>query len=59
MTFAQTTAYIVDVTTADKPDLMDALIVVEGILTVGMVAFTVRTMRTVRYTSRHWMQCGR
>ena len=35
MTFAQTTAYIVDVTTADKTGLMDALIVVEGILTVG------------------------
>lgn len=34
MTFAPTTDYIVDVTTADKPELMDALIVVEGILTV-------------------------
>lgn len=34
MTFAPTTNYIVDVTTADKPDLMDALIEVEGILVV-------------------------
>lgn len=34
MTFAQTTAYIVDVTTADKTGLMDALIEVEGILVV-------------------------
>lgn len=34
MDFAPTTNYIVDVTTADKPDLMDALIEVEGILVV-------------------------
>lgn len=34
MTFAPTTYYIVDVTTVDKPDLMDALIEVEGILVV-------------------------
>lgn len=34
MTFAPTTNYIVDVTTADKPDLMDTLIGVEGILVV-------------------------
>ena len=34
MQFAPTTNYIVDVTTADKPDLMDALIEVEGILVV-------------------------
>lgn len=34
LTFAPTTNYIVDVTTADKPDLMDALIEVEGILVV-------------------------
>ena len=35
MAFAPTTNYVVDVTTADKPELMDALIAVEGILTVG------------------------
>ena len=34
MDFAPTTNYIVDVTTADKPDLMDALIEVGGILVV-------------------------
>ena len=34
MTFAPTTNYIVDVTTVDKPYLMDALIEVEGILVV-------------------------
>ena len=34
MTFAPTTNYIVDVTTADKAELMAALIDVPGILTV-------------------------
>jgi hypothetical protein len=53
MTLAPTTDYIVDVTTADKPDLMDALIEVAGILTVYGGGVYRGITRTAKYTLRH------